>query len=67
MIVVAPGANMEVTIEQIKDLKDVIMNSDVILLQLEIPIETVSYILDLVSKKGKTIINIESCSCKNFR
>jgi hypothetical protein len=34
MIVVAPGANMEVTIEQIKDLKDVIMNSDIILLQL---------------------------------
>jgi len=55
MIVVAPGANMEVTIEQIKDLKDVIMNSDIILLQLEIPIETVSYILDLVSKKEKPL------------
>uniref|UniRef100_A0A7C3MKW1 Ribokinase n=1 Tax=Dictyoglomus thermophilum TaxID=14 RepID=A0A7C3MKW1_DICTH len=55
MIVVAPGANMEVNIEQINAVKDIILSSDVVLLQLEIPIETISYVLNLVSNERKPL------------
>ncbi|MGB9857414.1 MAG: ribokinase [Dictyoglomaceae bacterium] len=55
MIVVAPGANMEVDIELVEKAKDIILSADVVLLQLEIPVETVAYTIDLVSKREKPL------------
>lgn len=46
-IIVVPGANFEVTTELIKKEIDVIKNSKLVLLQLEIPLDTVKYIVDL--------------------
>ncbi|PMQ00860.1 MAG: ribokinase [Dictyoglomus sp. NZ13-RE01] len=55
MIVVAPGANMEVDRGLVEKAKDIILGADVVLLQLEIPVETVAYTIDLVSKKEKPL------------
>lgn len=42
-IIVAPGANAAVTPAHIEEQMDQLKNSDIILMQLEIPLETVSY------------------------
>jgi len=55
MIVVAPGANMEVDVPLVEKAKDIIINADVVLLQLEIPVETVEYTIKLVNKFSKAI------------
>lgn len=55
-IVVAPGANGSLSITDI-DTLDVEWDSfEFVLLQLEIPIETVNHIVDLASAKGKKVI-----------
>ena len=46
-IVVVPGANARLSVADIQNLRQVIEKSDVILVQLEIPLETVGYILQL--------------------
>src|SRR5699024_7164548 len=43
-IVVAPGANDDVDIQQIEKHRDIIENSKVCILQMEIPYETVKYV-----------------------
>jgi len=55
-ITVLPGANVSVDIPYIKIMKDVIKRSDIIVMQLEIPIETVIYTSFLAKKLGKTVI-----------
>ncbi len=59
MIVVAPGANMRVTEDIIDKAVEVIKDSDIILIQFEIPIETIEYIVKKVKTydKPKLIIN----------
>jgi len=52
---VAPGANMEVDVPLVEKAKDIIINADVVLLQLEIPVETVEYAIKLVNKFSKAI------------
>ncbi|MFH5885329.1 ribokinase [Halalkalibaculum sp. DA3122] len=52
-IVVAPGANHGITRNEIKNLKDVIVSFDLLVLQLEIPIEIVGLILE-IAREGKT-------------
>lgn len=55
-IMVAPGANHTLSIEDIKKAEDVISKADVVLVQLEIPMETVLFSLQLAKKHGVTTI-----------
>lgn len=55
-IVVASGANAFLSPLDIQQALPAIEKASVILIQLEIPIETVEYVVNLVSKKNKTII-----------
>lgn len=57
-IVVAGGANMYLKPEDIDKAKDEILGGDVVLMQLEIPIETVEYAAKMVAEAGvKVILN----------
>lgn len=55
-IVVAPGANGNLTCEDIDRARMAIETSSIVLLQLEIPIETVMYAADLAVNAGKRVI-----------
>lgn len=55
-IVVASGANAALTPDDIKHIRSKIEEADIILLQLEIPIPTIEYIVGLVSELNKTVI-----------
>lgn len=55
-IVIAPGANYCVTDEKLKEAEDTIRNSDVIMLQLEIPVETVKSAVLMAKAAGKKVI-----------
>lgn len=57
-IVVASGANGFLTTKEIDDAKDDILQSTLILMQLEIPLETVEYVTEIASKAAiKVILN----------
>ena len=57
-IVVAPGANINYTKDDINDIQELIPEAEIILLQLEIPIETIGQILKKSQKtKTKVILN----------
>ncbi|MGJ9382621.1 ribokinase [Salipaludibacillus sp. CF4.18] len=55
-IIVTPGANEHVTKEYVEQFNQEIVSSDVVLLQLEIPLETVNYVLDLCFDHGVQVI-----------
>ncbi len=57
-IVVAPGANFKLTNEDIDNNMDAILNSDILVVQLETPLETIKYALKKAKEAGKyTILN----------
>jgi ribokinase len=56
MIVVASGANMALTEAEILQSQEAIAQAKLILLQLEIPLDTVELAVKIVSESGKTII-----------
>ena len=57
-IVLAPGANMRLTREDINAAQDAILQSDVLVLQLESPLEVVAYAIDVAHAEGvKVILN----------
>jgi ribokinase len=57
-IIVVPGANFEVNKSIIDKYKDVILSADIVLMQLEIPLETVEYTLELCKKNNvKVLLN----------
>lgn len=57
-IIVVPGANFEITIEDIDKNIDLIKDADIVLLQLEIPIDVVKYILEKSKEYNKvTMLN----------
>ena len=57
-IIIVQGANAHVSIDIIKENSDVIDQADLVLMQLEIPLETVEYVLDYCAHKGiKTLLN----------
>lgn len=57
-IIVIAGANYEVTVETINKYKDIILSADIVLLQLEIPLETVEYTLELCATNNvKVLLN----------
>ena len=55
-IIIVPGANKYVDQKQVDDNEKLIEENDIILLQLEIPIKTVEYIIDIAYEKNKLII-----------
>ena len=55
-IVVVSGANNCVTRQYIEEVKDAVLEADIILLQNEIPYETIAYVAELCHKAGKTVI-----------
>lgn len=55
-IVTIPGANELLSSDYIAENKDVIENADIIVLQMEIPYETVKTVCELALQKGKKII-----------
>lgn len=57
-IAVASGANAALKSTHIKNVKDIIENAAILLMQLEIPIETVEYAAKLAYRKGiKVVLN----------
>lgn len=62
-IVVAPGANAALTPENLSGIKERIEGASIILMQLEIPIETVEYTATIGGLKGiKVILNPAPCA-----
>ena len=62
-IIVAPGANAKVSSEDIDNAGDLIRGSDIVVLQLEIPISTVKQALQTARSAGvRTILNPAPCS-----
>lgn len=55
-IIVAPGANKYVTPEMVKENQDVILSSDIVLMQFEIPMETIEYTVELAYKRGIPVV-----------
>ncbi len=55
-IIVVPGANMDVTVERVKEHLAVIDACDLVMLQMEIPIETVEYVIAYAHAQNKTIV-----------
>lgn len=55
-IVVAPGANAALTADDINDAKDKIQNASLLLMQLEVPIDTVEYVASIAVEKGARVI-----------
>jgi ribokinase len=55
-IVVAPGANNNLFVKDIDECNSIIEDSEIILLQLEIPLQTVEYTAQITSSRGKKVI-----------
>ena len=55
-IVVASGANACLLPADLKEVADVVEQSELVLMQLEIPMETIEYVAELAASKGKTVI-----------
>ncbi|MFZ5516097.1 MAG: ribokinase [Candidatus Zhuqueibacterota bacterium] len=55
-IVVVPGANARLTVSDLEKLRPALETSDVILIQLEIPLETVGYILKTGRRANAAVI-----------
>lgn len=65
-IVVVSGANAQFTPEDIDRQKDVIAQSEIVILQLEIPLNTVLYAAKLAKLLGKTVILDPAPAPKQF-
>jgi ribokinase len=63
-IVVTPGANYRLLPGNIQNLQALISDSDIIVTQLEIPVEMVCYSLQLARKLGKTTILNPAPACE---
>lgn len=63
-----PGANFDVTKQYIDANKDDIFDSDYIILQLEIPVDTVEYIIKIAEEKGiKVVLNAAPAKKIDFK
>lgn len=57
-IVVAPGSNGQLKIEDIQKVESIISTSDSVLMQLEVPLDVIHFSLELAKQNGvKTILN----------
>ncbi|MEA4987801.1 MAG: ribokinase [Anaerovorax sp.] len=58
MITVAPGANFELTVDELNSKEDIIQNADIVLMQLETKMDVVENALRIAKEAGKiTILN----------
>jgi len=55
-IVVAPGANGTLFPEDLVNISEILKDSDMVVMQLEIPLETVKYVAKLLAEKQKKVI-----------
>jgi len=55
-IVVTPGANSKLSFDDIKKRRKQLEESDIVILQMEIPIDTVSYVINFAKKLRKLVI-----------
>jgi ribokinase len=55
-IAVAPGANASLSVPMVDEYKEIILNSDIVLMQLEIPIETVYYVAQLANAANIPVV-----------
>jgi ribokinase len=55
-IIVSPGANHELDLKKIEKIKDKIIEAEIILLQLEIPVKTIKKIVEIASANNTKII-----------
>jgi ribokinase len=55
-IVVVPGVNANLHVEDIDAAREVIERSSIVLLQLEIPLETVQYAAEMAHRSGTTVL-----------
>lgn len=55
-IIIIAGTNGLVDVELVQEHRKLIEDSDIVLLQFEIPMEVVEYVKDMAAKMGKTII-----------
>lgn len=55
-IAVAPGANRHLLPQDILSLRDVLIHGQVLLVQLEIPLETVHFVLEVAKDRGMTTV-----------
>jgi ribokinase len=63
-IVVAPGSNATLSIADIEHAADEIKGSEFVLMQLEIPLETVEFVASLAFRAGKKVILNPAPACK---
>lgn len=56
IIVIVKGANNYVTVDYVKENSSVLENADMVILQLEIPLETVEYVTNVCNEKGISVI-----------
>lgn len=62
-IVVASGANANLMSSDLKKAEEAINSSDIVLMQLEIPLETVEYVANVASAKAKKVILNPAPAC----
>ena len=55
-IIVIPGANDKVDRDYVDSVMDIILASDIVILQLEIPFDTVCYVAEKAKEAGKCVI-----------
>src|SRR5699024_4485678 len=55
-IIVSPGANAALTPQKVKDASELLLSCDVILLQFEIPMETIQFTIDFAYKHQIPVI-----------
>jgi ribokinase len=63
-IAVAQGANGNLLVDDLKNLTGVIEQADIVLVQLEIPIETIEYVAAIAKRNNKTFILNPAPACK---
>ncbi|MEP6683639.1 MAG: PfkB family carbohydrate kinase, partial [Parafilimonas sp.] len=63
-ITVAQGANGNLLVDNLKTLTHVLENADIILIQLETPIETIEYVAEFSFKHNKKLILNPAPACK---
>ena len=66
-IIVAPGANQSLSPEDIEKAKNEIISSDILLMQLEVPLDTIEYAAKLASQHHvKVILNPDPASALSY-
>ena len=65
-ILVVPGANDQISVEDLKHAESALRDADVVLLQLEIPIPTVKRAIEISKEAGVTVVLDPAPMCKTL-